>query len=203
MKYNIVLLFFAMIFYSCNNEEQINTLKELQRLKESKFTQKLDSIEEINSKLNIKIDSLENSIKEERIKKKPKKSNQTSSNLEIPFFIGKTMKQVKDFWSTRISIQFFSEGTYDNSEIQYFDIMVSNIGTPLFNAHFENGKCYEHSTEIGFSDISVMQAKLMKGGYTYSNSCECWTITNSNHYWKIKDITGDNFLLYCVVKGRE
>jgi|ADGO01.1.fsa_nt_gi hypothetical protein len=83
-------------------------------------------------------------------------------------FIGQTKKQVREFWELHISINYFHEGTYDNGEA-YFDIMAGNIGAPTFSATFdkETGKCYKHDQEISFDDISVMQARLKKAGFTY------------------------------------
>jgi TonB family protein len=95
---------------------------------------------------------------------------QATSIGQVNVFIGKTKAQIKDFWATKISSIYFND-----TEEDVFIIMVGNVGTPAFQAIFnEKGKCTSHQTAISFKDISVMLARLKKAGYKHDETTDIW-----------------------------
>lgn len=178
------LLIFAIIV-SCNNQDkQVNS--------------RLDKIE---SEMKSQIDSLKNQLQEKQsqIDSLSKSEKENSSSLDIPFFIGKTKQEIRDFWSTRVSVEYFHEGIWDDTKQEYFTIMRGDFGVADFAATFKKGLCIEHSTKIFWKDISIIQAKLKKAGYNYENSCKCWTLPNGNHTWTISP-NGTEYSLKCLQK---
>ncbi len=121
--------------------------------------------------------------------------------LTIPVFINQRMDQIKKYWETRVSVQYFDEGTFTGSDKKFFSIMYGDIGTPEFSASFDSrGLCESHSTKLDYSDISVMQAKLRNAGFTYASGCNCWTKSGQNMSWSIVESFGQHYTLECTRK---
>ncbi len=148
---------------------------------------KIDSLATVINKLKKekKLDSLKkDSLRKDSIHKDTiKKKSANASTLTIPFFINWTSQQISNYWSTRVSSDYFFE------EKNIFGIQVENPGSILFMATFDNnGLCKEHYTLIGMDDFSVMKARLMKAGYIYYKDCDCWKLSGANHFWTIEPI---------------
>lgn len=112
-------------------------------------------------------------------------------------FIGKSKDQVRDFWETKVSVQYMDEGKYDDTGEEYFDIMAGNVGQPIFSATFSGGKCTEHSTKIDAPDISVYQARLKKQGFSYDKVKDHWKKSGAGYVWKIDQDAG-GYSLVCT-----
>jgi len=186
MKYFQLFVFiFTIILASCNNQDK----------------QILSRIDKMEKELKSEIDSLKNELqtKQNQIDSLLNLTKSKQSNLNIPLFIGKSKDFVKEFWSSRVSVEYFKEGIYDDTRNEFFSIMTKSIGMPLFAATFKNGKCIEHTTKINYSDISIMQTRLKNGGYKYDGNKK-WTYDSANHYWFIDNPYGSEYFLKCKLK---
>jgi len=163
------------------------------KAKDPKDQAKLDSLLTVTA---MQIDSLIDIInmQQDSIAKldsllKPKNDN----NLDIPIFIGWTAKQIRNYWSKRISEEYFEEGTYDDASHEpFFMIAHKAIGKPDFSATFDkNGKCKEHMTNLNFDEVHIQQGKLIKAGYKFSDDCQCWQLPGANHYWTVENFYGE------------
>jgi len=157
------------------------------KAKDPKDQAKLDSLLTVTA---MQIDSLIDIIKlqQDSIAKldslyKPKKTNE----LDLPFFIGKTSKEIRNYWLKKgISEENMEDGIYNDTKEKCFTIFHKQIGKPDFSATFDkNGLCKEHMTNITFDDIQTVQGKLIKAGYKFSDDCQCWQLAGANHYWTI------------------
>lgn len=80
-------------------------------------------------------------------------------------FINKTKAQIKDYYSTRVSSDYFVEGIMENTKEPYFGISKDGMFFE-FEAEFDkSGKCYTHQTKITEEEISIMHARVSKMGY--------------------------------------
>ncbi len=190
----IILVIFAIISLSaCKETVDKATYDELS-IKTDSFELVIENqaklIDSLSTQLDVFVNELDSLLATKQIESKPK--------LAIPMFIGKSMKYIKDFWATKISNEYFGEGVYSDTKESYFRIMVESVGQPDFVAIFgSDGLCTEHTTKIGHSDITIMQARLMKAGYKHSTSCKCWKLSGANHLWTITDSPGTGFELTC------
>ncbi|HZY82862.1 MAG TPA: hypothetical protein VFE50_25255 [Cyclobacteriaceae bacterium] len=194
MKKIPTLILLALVVTSCHSDNE--------------SAQRILKLEEIVATMSLRIDSLMiavdslklQSMRNENTAVARSKSTVESSTLTPPLFINQTVDQIKKYWETRISVQYFDEGTFTGSDKKYFDIMYGNIGTPEFTSSFdESGLCESHATKIAFSDISVVQAKLRNAGYSYSDAARVWTNARQQITWSILP-EGKFYVLRCERK---
>ena len=182
-----------IIISSCdnNNEEILSRVVNLEVAKDT-FQYQVDSLENELKYIHGTIDSL---LVTKQIESKTESKVESRPKLELAMFIGKSMKYISDFWATKISTEYFNESE------KSFSVMVESVGMPDFIALFgSNGLCNEHTAKIGYSDISVMQARLMKAGYKHDKSCNCWKLSGVNHVWKIEGPYGTYYQFTCSKK---
>ena len=189
----LILIIAVGSIISCKNQDK-EVISRIEKI-ETEMKSQIDSLKFQLKQKQTQIDSLSNSVKKT-------KTTENFSELEIPFFIGKSKKFIRDFWSTKISIEYFDEGIYDDTKEEYFSIMVGSVGMPEFAASFKNGICNEHSTKIYRKDISIMQARLMQAGYKYDESCKCWKLPLVNHIWTINGPYGYDYNIKCTKKNK-
>ena len=114
-------------------------------------------------------------------------------------FIGQTKAQIKDYWSTRVSEDYFKEGKWDNTQEEYFMIQKS-VGLSDFDATFDvNGKCKYHSMLIKLRDVSVMKARLGKMEYNYNEKLDGYLDAKKKYIWKFIEAAGGNVFLECRI----
>ncbi len=110
-------------------------------------------------------------------------------------FIGKTKQQVIDYWSTRVSDDYFQEGKWDDTNEEYFSIMKGNIGNPDFSATFDaKGRCNTHSMLVSDSNLSIMRARLKKMGYTYSEKIGGYIDVKKRYIWIFEPVMAGTYL---------
>lgn len=103
-------------------------------------------------------------------------------------FIDQTKEQIKKFWSTKVSSNYFSDGVCeDDSSLNYFSIEMN--GCNLFKSIFINNKCISHSISINTDDVSVMIARLKENGYTYNEELIGYSDINKIYIWTFTSIT--------------
>lgn len=156
-----------------------------------------DRIEAIEADKQTQIDSLKKQVLENQQQiKNILLLIKNISALDIPFFIDMTRDEVREFWSTKVSIVYFHEGKYDDTNQDFFNINFGRSGIPNFSATFTNGKCNFHTSRINFEDISIMQAKLKKAGYNLYKDESVWKLPGGDHQWSIRQ-SGNFYFIDC------
>lgn len=177
MKNIAVLVVGILIFWSCNSKTGNDQAS------------KIDSLANVILIQQKKIEQLDSITKKAVLDKKS-----AAEILDIPMFIGKSISQVRDYWSVRVSSDYFSEGIYDDTREKYFSISEVSAGAPLFSASFKGGKCREHQTMLSDNEYSVMIAKLKQAGYIFSDKKDAWIKEGIAHKWRFERYGYNNFL---------
>lgn len=177
MRKIVIMIVGMVIFTSCNSKTKDNQ------------DSKIDSLANVIIKQQRKLDQLDSITKKTASDKKA-----AAEILDIPMFIGKTIGQVRDYWSVRVSSDYFSEGIYDDTGEKYFSISEVSAGSPLFAATFRGGKCREHQTMLSDNEYSVMIAKLKQAGYIFNDKKDAWVKEGIAHKWRFERYGYNNFL---------
>lgn len=90
-------------------------------------------------------------------------------------FVGQTKAQVKDYWSTRVSSDYYDEGTYNDHPDTDFFLICKECGSGSymtmnadFSADFINNICISNSYAIKSKDLSVYIARINKAGFKWN-----------------------------------
>ena len=98
-------------------------------------------------------------------------------------FIGKTFEQVNEYWSGKISDEYFKElGTT-------FLIMDGNVGASQFSARFKDDKCYEQDIQLTHKTYSVFLAKLKQDGFFYDKKLDAYINKAKKRSWKVNNVS--------------
>lgn len=97
-------------------------------------------------------------------------------------FIGKTFDQIQDYWSTKISDEYFKE--IGNS----FIIMEGNVGSSQFSANFENNRCVSQDIQLTSKNISIFLARIKKEGYVFDSKNDSYFNKTKKFNWKVENV---------------
>jgi hypothetical protein len=111
-------------------------------------------------------------------------------------FIGQTKTQVKEYWKTEVSTNYFAEGVSSDTERPYF-MICSECGSGSyvsFNPEFDSsydpktGKCVKNSFAIPSEKISVYAARFKKMGFVNDTrkGAMGWTDKKRGEFWTIE-----------------
>jgi hypothetical protein len=108
-------------------------------------------------------------------------------------FVGLTKDKVKDYWSTRISSEYYDEGTYTDHPDTEFFLICQKCGSGSymtmnadFSADFKNNICISNSYGIKSQDLSVYIARINKAGYKWNEEKQGWIDAAHKQLWKIE-----------------
>ena len=108
--------------------------------------------------------------------------------------LGKSVKSVKDYWTTKVSIVYITE-LLENGDGE-IDIMYGKAGNPDFSAIFQKGKCVDQTLILDVKEVSIMQAKLMKMGFLFDKKNNDWRNKLLKQMCKFDQIGGEKSSVY-------
>jgi TonB family protein len=120
---------------------------------------------------------------------------------QVNIFIGQSRTKIIDYWSTKISNEYFKTWDEDGA----FTIMYDDSFTPNFIAYFDkNNICISHTTLIKENNISIVNAKIKKAGFIYDEKLKIWKNEKRKLliiYEPINTLNGINimFTLECII----